>query len=125
MNKYYVFARYRLPDYVRPDNCNSLWSGQGPAAHSLEEQGGKTCPWLITITLALVFCLVGCATPIGVKKVGMRKAYQEINANVLTGEGLSDETKIVLHRFISSFPPLLLKLKFINLSSPHCLAQLL
>jgi triacylglycerol esterase/lipase EstA (alpha/beta hydrolase family) len=99
MNKYYVFARYRLPDYMRPDNCNALWSGQEPAAHSLEEQGGKTCPWLITITLALVFCLVGCATPIGVKKVGMRKAYQEINANVLNGEGLSDETKIVLHRF--------------------------
>ena len=99
MNKYYVFARYRLPDYMRPDNCNALWSGQEPAAHSLKEQGGKTCPWLITITLALVFCLVGCASPIGVKKVGMRKAYQEINANVLNGEGLSDETKIVLHRF--------------------------
>ena len=99
MNKYYVFARYRLPDYMRPDNFNPLWSGQKPTAHSLQEQGRKTCPWLITITLALVFCLVGCATPIGVKKVGMRKAYQEINANVLNGEGLSEETKIVLHRF--------------------------
>ena len=99
MNKYYVFARYRLPDYIRPYNCNPLWSGQKSAAHSPDEQGGKTCPWLITITLALVFCLVGCATPIGVKKVGMRKAYQEINANVLNGKGLSDETKIVLHRF--------------------------
>ncbi len=51
------------------------------------------------MSLALFFCLIGCATPIGVKKVGMRRAYQEINANVLSGEGLSEETKIVLHRY--------------------------
>ena len=51
------------------------------------------------LVLALVFCLIGCSSPIGVKKVGMRKAYQESNANVLNGEGLSEETKIVLHRY--------------------------
>ncbi len=49
--------------------------------------------------LALVFALVGCANPIGVRKVGMRKAYQEINANVLSGKEISDDTKIVLYRF--------------------------
>ncbi len=99
MNKYYVFARCRLPYYMRLDYCNILWSGKKTAAYSLEKQRGETCTWLMLLTLALVFCLVGCATPIGVKKVGTRKAYQEINANVLNGGGLSEETKIVLHRF--------------------------
>jgi pimeloyl-ACP methyl ester carboxylesterase len=98
MNKSSVFARHRVPDDMLPDTCNPVCAGQN-ATRSLKEHGGKPCPWLMPLILALIYCLVGCATPIGVKKVGTRKAYQEINANVLNGEGLSDETKIVLHRF--------------------------
>jgi pimeloyl-ACP methyl ester carboxylesterase len=43
--------------------------------------------------------LSGCATPIGVRKVGLETAYREINANALTGTTLSPETTIVLQRF--------------------------
>jgi len=56
-------------------------------------------PWLLPLILALIFSLVSCSTPIGVSKVGMRKAYQEIHANILNGKEISDDTKIVLSRF--------------------------
>lgn len=56
-------------------------------------------PWVVPFGLLLAFSLFGCATPIGVTKVGLEKAYQEINANALTGMTLSPDTKIVLHRF--------------------------
>ncbi len=56
-------------------------------------------PWLLPLILALIFSLVSCSTPIGVRKVGMRKAYQEIHSNVLNGKEISDDTKIVLYRF--------------------------
>jgi pimeloyl-ACP methyl ester carboxylesterase len=45
------------------------------------------------------FMLFGCATPVGVTKVGTDRAYQQINANATTGPMLSPETKIVLNRF--------------------------
>lgn len=49
--------------------------------------------------LILISLLSACATPIGVRKVGTEKAYQEINASALMGSEISPDTKIVLHRF--------------------------
>ena len=43
--------------------------------------------------------LAGCATPVGVNRVGIEQAYLTINATALTGTTLSPETKTVLHRF--------------------------
>ena len=43
--------------------------------------------------------LSGCATPIGVTKVGLEKAFEETNASALSGTTLSNETKIVLQRY--------------------------
>jgi len=43
--------------------------------------------------------LAGCATPVGVTKVGIEPAYLSINATALTGTTLSPQTKTVLHRF--------------------------
>jgi pimeloyl-ACP methyl ester carboxylesterase len=40
--------------------------------------------------------LAGCATPIGVNRVGMDRAYQQITANAMTGPQLSAETQVVL-----------------------------
>jgi len=99
MNKYFDFVRNCFTNYRCSDNSNALLTGQEPADYYLKRQRLKTCPLLMPLVLALVFCLIGCSSPIGVKKVGMRKAYQEINANVLSGEGLSEETRIVLHRY--------------------------
>jgi len=56
-------------------------------------------PWLLPFIPALVFAIAGCATPIGVKKVGTRNAYQEIHASVLSGKEISADTKIVLRRY--------------------------
>ena len=53
----------------------------------------------VLFLFALIFFLSGCATPIGVRKVGTEKAYQEINASALMGNEISSDTKIVLHRF--------------------------
>jgi len=47
----------------------------------------------------LVLILAGCATPVGVNKVGLEEAYREINANALNGDELSSDTKVVLRRF--------------------------
>ncbi|MCG3149115.1 MAG: hypothetical protein PCFJNLEI_02574 [Verrucomicrobiae bacterium] len=43
--------------------------------------------------------LAGCATPIGVNHVGMKRAYEQITANTLTGPELSADTKLVLARY--------------------------
>jgi pimeloyl-ACP methyl ester carboxylesterase len=63
-------------------------------------RGGVTLftRFLPFILLSAIF-LSGCATPIGVQKVGLEAAYHEINANALTGMTLSPETTIVLQRF--------------------------
>jgi pimeloyl-ACP methyl ester carboxylesterase len=52
-------------------------------------------PVLILITVVLA----GCAAPIGVSRVGTQDAYLGINANALSGDEFSEDTKIVLHRF--------------------------
>ena len=49
--------------------------------------------------LLLVFLVAGCATPIGVNRVGMDRAYQQITANAMTGPQLSAETLAVLGRY--------------------------
>ncbi len=46
-----------------------------------------------------VMLLTGCATPIGVNRVGMERAYQQITANAMTGPVLSAETQVVLGRY--------------------------
>jgi pimeloyl-ACP methyl ester carboxylesterase len=51
------------------------------------------------LLLLLAFALSSCATPIGVRNVDMITAYQDINASALYGVELSDDTKIILHRF--------------------------
>jgi pimeloyl-ACP methyl ester carboxylesterase len=56
-------------------------------------------PWSLRIFLLLAIAICGCATPIGVTKVDMITAYQDINASALTGDELSADTTIILHRF--------------------------
>jgi hypothetical protein len=46
----------------------------------------------------LLLALVGCATPVGVRKVSHEKAYQTLTASVLSGGGLSEPTVQVLNR---------------------------
>jgi pimeloyl-ACP methyl ester carboxylesterase len=40
----------------------------------------------------------GCATPIGVRKVGISGNYHELDASALAGSGVSSESRLVLHR---------------------------
>jgi pimeloyl-ACP methyl ester carboxylesterase len=54
---------------------------------------------LALLILVPALFLAGCATPVGVRKVGIEQAYLSINASALTGTTLSPETKVVLHRF--------------------------
>ncbi len=53
----------------------------------------------VPVILLLTAALAGCGVPIGVSKVDMVTTYKDINANVLTGHGLSMDTTIVLNRF--------------------------
>ena len=53
---------------------------------------------LLFILLPALF-LAGCATPVGVNRVGITDAYRDITATALTGATLSPQTTIVLHRF--------------------------
>lgn len=57
---------------------------------------GAPLAWLILLPALF---LAGCATPVGVEKVGIEPAYLSINATALTGTTLSPQTKTVLHRF--------------------------
>ncbi len=54
--------------------------------------------WQVSTLLLLTLALTGCGVPIGVTKVDMVTAYRDINANALTGDELSMDTKIILHR---------------------------
>jgi pimeloyl-ACP methyl ester carboxylesterase len=56
-------------------------------------------PRVLATLLLLIVSLAGCSIPIGVTKVDMTKAYRDINASALTGNELSSDTVIVLHRF--------------------------
>jgi pimeloyl-ACP methyl ester carboxylesterase len=47
----------------------------------------------------LVLLAAGCASPIGVNRVGINQAYPVINANALTGSTLSDDTRAILRRY--------------------------
>jgi pimeloyl-ACP methyl ester carboxylesterase len=47
----------------------------------------------------LMVFLCGCETPIGVDRVGMNRAYQQITASALTGPQLSADTEMVLARY--------------------------
>jgi pimeloyl-ACP methyl ester carboxylesterase len=59
-------------------------------------------------TRLMIFCTAigaalvlaaGCATPVGVRRVGIEQAYQQISANAFTGPALSDDTRAVLRRY--------------------------
>jgi pimeloyl-ACP methyl ester carboxylesterase len=51
------------------------------------------------MVIGVVLLLVaGCASPIGVKRVGINEAYRQINANALISRTLSDDTRTVLRR---------------------------
>jgi pimeloyl-ACP methyl ester carboxylesterase len=52
----------------------------------------------VLIAAAAIF-LAGCATPVGVRQVTPRAAYQDTFANPLSDAAISDETKVVLDRF--------------------------
>ena len=49
--------------------------------------------------LILLLVCAGCATPVGVRSITPRAAYQDALANPLSDAVLSDETKVVLDRF--------------------------
>jgi len=49
--------------------------------------------------LALVIVTAGCETPIGVNRVGMTRAYEQITASAMTGPQLSADTQVVLGRY--------------------------
>ena len=49
--------------------------------------------------MILTLHLFACATPIGVNKVELREAYQNINTNVLNASSISSDTIIVLNRY--------------------------
>lgn len=51
------------------------------------------------VGLALLAGLAGCATPIGVNRVGMDRAYAQLTANALNGPQLSAATRMVLARY--------------------------
>ena len=55
-----------------------------------------------------LFCVIGllflggCATPVGVERVGARAAYRDLNANALGSDALSQATRNVLRRWVLS-----------------------
>ncbi len=51
------------------------------------------------LLLIFLFTLAGCASPVGVNKVSPLEAYQTINANPLSAQVLSDQSKYVLNRY--------------------------
>ena len=53
--------------------------------------------WILFLALALF--VSGCATPVGVRRVTPRAAYEKEQANPLNDMVLSDESKAVLNRF--------------------------
>jgi pimeloyl-ACP methyl ester carboxylesterase len=54
---------------------------------------------MLKILCVLVLLLgTGCASPIGVTRVGIDQGYRQITDNALTGSTLSDDTRAVLHR---------------------------
>lgn len=50
------------------------------------------------IAMLLLLAGAGCASPIGVTRLGFERAYPQINANALTGPDLSDDTRALLRR---------------------------
>jgi len=73
--------------------CRSDWSQ--------EQRSGVIFLRLSQVLLILILTLsfFACATPIGVNKMEMREAYRNINANALTADLISSDTKIVLKRY--------------------------
>ena len=53
----------------------------------------------VLLIFILTLSLFACATPIGVKKVDLRESYSNINANALTADLISSDTKIILKRY--------------------------
>mgnify|MGYP001251337603 CR=1 FL=1 len=54
----------------------------------------------VLLVLILIPSLFACATPIGVNRVELRKAYRNINTNALSAASISSDTKIVLKRYV-------------------------
>jgi pimeloyl-ACP methyl ester carboxylesterase len=55
--------------------------------------------WLIPFVVAGLACLCGCATPVGVSRLGERGAYHQITKSALNSRGYSSFTASVLHRY--------------------------
>lgn len=53
----------------------------------------------VTVTLACLALLSGCATPVGVNKISPREAYLNSYSNPLGAAVLSDQAKFVLNRY--------------------------
>jgi pimeloyl-ACP methyl ester carboxylesterase len=59
---------------------------------------GAKC-WFNLAAVALLLFLVGCATPIGTRVVGIRQTYEKVNRNAIRADAYSETTGQVLHRF--------------------------
>ena len=53
----------------------------------------------VVLIFILIMSLCACATPIGVKKVELRDSYKSINANALSADEISSDTKVLLKRY--------------------------
>ena len=53
----------------------------------------------VVFIFILILSLCACATPIGVTKVEMKKSYKTINANALSADEISSDTKVLLKRY--------------------------
>ncbi|MBW2194013.1 MAG: hypothetical protein JRF37_00150 [Deltaproteobacteria bacterium] len=54
--------------------------------------------WAVPLLILFVL-MVGCATPIGTREVGVRRTYEQINVTALKEDTYSDASADVLHRF--------------------------
>src|SRR5512137_2640749 len=57
------------------------------------------CPWFLAIVLLLISLLAGCATPVGVTRISPETSYRLSTANPLNEGVLSNNAKVVLHRY--------------------------
>jgi len=55
--------------------------------------------WICALLIGGLVFLLGCQTPIGVDRVGMTRAYEQITASTLTGPQLSADSETVIGRY--------------------------
>ena len=54
---------------------------------------------IAVLLLMILVLLLGCATPIGTRAVGVRQTYEQINVTAIKADTYSDSSADVLHRF--------------------------